>query len=52
MADSHSLRSAEHYREQASNLRRLAAREPEGSDVKAQLLKLAVEYDLLVARAQ
>jgi hypothetical protein len=40
------------YREQAAQLRAMAAREPYGSTIQNQLLKLAEEYDRLAARAE
>jgi hypothetical protein len=47
-----STRTAEHLRQQAAQLREMAAREPEGSEIRARLLEVAAQYDLLAERAQ
>lgn len=41
-----------HYREQAAELRRLAAREPQGSALQAQLSDTAEQYEELATRVE
>lgn len=43
---------ATQYREQAKDLRLIAAKEVEGSTLKDELLKLADEYDKLARHAE
>jgi hypothetical protein len=45
-------KTAEYYRGQAAELRALAARQPEGSVIREQLLKLATEYEEMAVRAE
>jgi len=40
------------YREQAAQLRAIAAKDPVASTTRDQLLKLAEEYDRLAAKAE
>jgi hypothetical protein len=40
------------YREQAAELRAIAAKEPQGSIIQDQLLKLAEEYDRLATQIE
>ena len=51
LMESNSTRSQRH-RDQAAQLRAMAAREPPGSTIQEQVLKLAEEYDRLAARAE
>jgi hypothetical protein len=44
--------AAKSYRQQAAELRALAARQPEGSDIREQLLKIASEYEEMALRAE
>lgn len=43
---------AAHYREQAGELRLMAAKELDGSTIKDQLLDLANQYDRLAKQAE
>jgi hypothetical protein len=40
------------YREQAAQLRAMAAKEPHGGTIQSELLRLAEEYDRLAGRAE
>jgi hypothetical protein len=43
---------AAHYREQAAELRRRAAKEIDGSSIKGQFLDLAIKYETLATHTE
>jgi hypothetical protein len=45
-------KTAENFRGQAAESRALAARQPEGSVIREQLLTLASEYEEMAVRAE
>jgi hypothetical protein len=52
MDDPLQRRSSEHYRQMAAQLHEMAMREPEGSEVRGELLEVAAQYERLAKQAQ
>jgi hypothetical protein len=52
MNAAHPPRSAEHYRAMAAQLREMALAEPDGSEMRDKLAKVAAQYDRLAEQAQ